>query len=336
MFAGTFVPQGWLLCDGSLLAIDGEHETLCGLIGEKYGTGPRSVALPDFRGRVPRHDPFEIGHRSGSESVGLVVDNLPTHSHGVAANNDLATYAEPGPVRVLATGNGPSDTLYADDDPTVTMAATSITATGNGDAHENRQPYLCLNFIICADGSYPSPDTGPPAQSVPMVGEVRAFGFDFAPRGWHTCDGQLLPQAQNTALFTVLSNTYGGDGHRHFALPYLNGRVPLGSGQGPGLSDYPLGEAGGIPTLHLTEAELPSHTHSLKALNNHGDKQGPERNVLARLSNAYQTNTTENLTSQPHSLRETGGWTAHNNMMPYLTLLFCIALEGILPQRPHH
>jgi microcystin-dependent protein len=171
----------------------------------------------------------------------------------------------------------------------------------------------------------------------PFVAEIRIFPFNFAPKGWAWCDGQLLPLSQNTALFSLLGTTYGGDGKSTFALPDLQGRAPMHPGQGPGLSLHDLGETGGSETVTLNESEIPSHSHSILAANFPGDIQSPTTAVaLARSSggNAYQTVVNQNLVPMsPSALAPAGGDQPHNNMMPYLTLYFCIALQGVFPPR---
>jgi microcystin-dependent protein len=174
----------------------------------------------------------------------------------------------------------------------------------------------------------------------PFVAEVRIFGFNFPPRGWAFCDGQLLPISQNTALFSLLGTTYGGDGKSTFALPNLQGSAAMSPGQGQGLSDRFLGESSGTETVTLLESEIPFHTHNMMALTQApGDLFGPTPNsnaVLARSNNgaAYNTNTTGPVQFAPQALTPTGGSLPHNNMQPYLTLNFCIALQGVFPQRP--
>jgi len=171
----------------------------------------------------------------------------------------------------------------------------------------------------------------------PFVAEIRIFPFNFAPKGWAWCDGQLLPLSQNTALFSLLGTTYGGNGKSNFALPDLQGRAPMQPGQGPGLSLHDLGETGGSDTVTLLESEIPSHSHTLRANSDFGDTQIPSPNrSLARSQNAaaYQSNTTQNLTAMSgQTLAPAGGDQPHNNMMPYLTFYFCIALQGVFPPR---
>jgi microcystin-dependent protein len=168
----------------------------------------------------------------------------------------------------------------------------------------------------------------------PFVAEIRVFPFNFAPRGWAWCDGQLLPLSQNTALFSLLGTTYGGDGKSNFALPDLQGSVPFHPGQGPGLGLYDLGEIGGTETVTLLESEIPVHTHVVQAsASDEAESNVPTGNSLTRAKlNIYSTNTTLKAMSF-NALAPTGGSIPHNNMMPYLTFYFCIALQGVFPPR---
>jgi microcystin-dependent protein len=167
----------------------------------------------------------------------------------------------------------------------------------------------------------------------PFVAEIRIFPFNFAPRGWAFCDGQLLPLSQNTALFSLLGTTYGGNGKSNFALPNLQGNVAMHPGQGPGLSLYDLGQTGGSDTVTLLESEIPAHTHQLRGQAAIGDSPVPTNNSLSRFTNGFQ-NTLSPLTPMaPEALPPAGGDQPHNNLMPYLTLSFCIALQGVFPPR---
>ena len=168
----------------------------------------------------------------------------------------------------------------------------------------------------------------------PFVAEIRIFGFQFAPRGWATCDGQLLPISQNTALFSLLGTTYGGDGKSTFALPNLQGSAPMHPGQGPGLSLHDLGETGGSETTTLLVSEIPVHPHSVVASQGDGLERTPGGQLLATgvTTSQYATpGATTPLAAQAVSVA--GGSQPHNNMQPYLTLLFCIALQGVFPPR---
>ena len=169
----------------------------------------------------------------------------------------------------------------------------------------------------------------------PFVAEIRIFAFNFAPVGWAFCDGQLLPISQNTALFSLLGTTYGGNGKSNFALPDLQDNVPMHPGQGPGLSLHDLGETGGTPSVSLLESEIPSHTHTLQANLLNADLAAPSpARVMARSSGGEAYHAATNLTQMaPQSLAPAGGDQPHNNEMPYLTFNFCIALQGVFPPR---
>ena len=170
-----------------------------------------------------------------------------------------------------------------------------------------------------------------------FVAEIRIFPFNFAPTGWAFCDGQLLPLSQNTALFSLLGTFYGGDGKSTFALPNLQGRAPMRTGQGQGLSERFLGEQGGAETVTLLVSEIPFHTHQLLAAGSDpAESNDPTNFALARSKNgnAYTTTLTPLAQMAFQALPPAGGGLPHNNMQPYLTLNFCIALQGIFPQRP--
>jgi microcystin-dependent protein len=169
----------------------------------------------------------------------------------------------------------------------------------------------------------------------PFVAEIRIFGFYFPPKGWAFCNGQLLPISQNTALFSLLGTQFGGDGKSTFGLPNLQGSVPVHQGQGQGLSQYFIGQTGGTETVTLLETEIPVHNHSMNANSSLGDNPNPSDHSLARYQNAYQSNTTQNLTQMAlQMLTITGGSQPHNNLQPYLVLNFCIAMQGVFPARP--
>ena len=169
----------------------------------------------------------------------------------------------------------------------------------------------------------------------PFVAEISIFPFNFAPRGWSWCDGQLLPLSQNTALFSLLGTTYGGNGKSNFALPDLQGSAPMHPGQGPGLSLHDLGETGGSETVTLLESEIPAHSHALRASSDPADVQQPSpARSLARSAPGFAYFTgSPNATLAPEALAPAGGDQPHNNMQPYLTFYFCIALQGVFPPR---
>ena len=171
----------------------------------------------------------------------------------------------------------------------------------------------------------------------PFVAEIRIFPFNFAPRGWAWCNGQLLPLSQNTALFSLLGTTYGGDGKSNFALPDLEGRAPMHPGQGPGLSLHDLGETGGSETVTLLESEIPGHPHTMRANTDFADVQvpSPARSIArSQNANAYKAPAGQPVVQlNPGALAPAGGDQPHNNLQPYLTLYFNIALQGVFPPR---
>ena len=168
----------------------------------------------------------------------------------------------------------------------------------------------------------------------PFVAEIRIFPFNFAPKGWAWCDGQLLPLSQNTALFSLLGTTYGGNGKSNFALPDLQGRAPMHPGQGSGLSLHDLGETGGSETVTLLESEIPAHSHSASASGRASTSRTPggqDPAFGAGLQMYGAPATTATLSFQ--ALAPAGGDQPHNNLQPYLTFYFCIALQGVFPPR---
>ncbi|HJU55500.1 MAG TPA: tail fiber protein [Pyrinomonadaceae bacterium] len=173
----------------------------------------------------------------------------------------------------------------------------------------------------------------------PFVAEIRIFPFNFAPKGWAWCDGQLLPLSQNTALFSLLGTTYGGNGKSNFALPDLQGRAPMHPGQGPGLSLHDLGETGGSETVTLLESEIPAHSHGWRASTDDGDLKAPTpsrslaRSIGGSLYKISSPSLPPLVNMAPEALPPAGGDQPHNNMQPYLTFYFCIALQGVFPPR---
>jgi microcystin-dependent protein len=170
--------------------------------------------------------------------------------------------------------------------------------------------------------------------SEPFIGEIRNFGFNFAPVGWAQCNGQLLPISQNTALFSILGTTYGGDGKSTFALPNLMGCVSMGAGQGPGLTLRDLGETGGSETVSLTTHQIPPHTHTASCNAAAGNQYAPAGNFWAQDaggSNEYGAAAQAQMA--PGAIGVSGGDQAHSNLQPYLVLNYCIALQGIFPSR---
>jgi microcystin-dependent protein len=171
----------------------------------------------------------------------------------------------------------------------------------------------------------------------PFIGQVCLFGFDWAPRGWAQCNGQLLSIAQNSALFSLLGTTYGGDGRTTFALPDLRGRVALNQGTNPSGSNYVIGQMAGTETVTLLPTQMPSHNHgaTLNASNGSIDAEEPSNALLAQ-GEFYTTTGAANQVMKAGAVTtaNAGGGAAHNNMQPFLALNYCISLQGIFPSRP--
>ena len=170
-----------------------------------------------------------------------------------------------------------------------------------------------------------------------FVAEIRIFPFNFPPTGWAFCQGQLMPISQNTALFALLGTTYGGDGKSTFALPDMQSNAPMQPGQGQGLSLRDLGEMSGSESVTLLVSEIPVHTHNIMVSADPGNVQIPVATAsIARAfgGSAYSTSNAGLVQMAPQTLAPAGGSLPHNNMQPYLSLNFCIALQGIFPQRP--
>jgi microcystin-dependent protein len=168
--------------------------------------------------------------------------------------------------------------------------------------------------------------------SEPFIGQIIMVGFTFAPRGWALCDGQILSIAQNTALFSLLGTTYGGDGRVTFALPDLRGRVPIHPGQGAGLSPYGLGESGGLEQVTLLATQMPAHNHPLIATNTEAGLTVPEGQLLAQ-SREVTYGAGAGVAMSPQAIGQAGGNQPHENRQPYLAVNFVIALQGIFPSR---
>lgn len=172
--------------------------------------------------------------------------------------------------------------------------------------------------------------------SSPFVGEIRMFGFNFPPLGFAFCNGQVMNISQNTALFSLLGTTYGGNGQSTFALPNLQGRAVMQTGQGPGLTNRDLGEIGGAPTIALGANELPQHTHGVSVaatVDASADRSNALGNVLAKPGDSSYATSGANSAMSPGSSSVAGSGFPHNNMQPFLVINFCIALQGVFPSR---
>jgi microcystin-dependent protein len=318
MVGFNFPPKGWALCDGQLLPIN-QYQSLYSLLGTTYGgDGKTTFALPDLRGRTPLHvgDGKPLGQKVGEEKHSLSTQEIPQHTHNLVASSAAADF--PIPTNNLLANSAPTELYHA---PANLQAANSgsVASVGSGAGHENMQPFLTINFCIALQGVFPPRNI---------------FAGNFAPRGWAFCDGQLLQISQNDALFSLLGTTYGGDGRTTFGLPDLRGRIPIHMGDGPGLTNRPLGSKGGQETVTVNSNELPTHTHPLQVTDDLGNSANPGTNVLAKAT-TFDSYINENpaSTMAPNAITSTGGSHAHDNIQPFLCLHFIISLFGIYPSR---
>lgn len=329
MFAGSNPPQGWEICQGQVVSI-AEYEALFDVIGTTYGgDGVTNFGVPDLRGRVPVHQGtnpdtgtnYPMGKTGGAQMVVLDGQSMPAHSHEFQATTAPGTQANPGN-SLLANSQGPQP--FIQEDPSGILDSSSVQPVGGGQAHDNRQPYLAINFMI---SMYPNQGAGVD----PFMGEITIFPYNFAPTGWAPCDGQLLTMSQHPELFSLLGKVYGGDGRSTFGLPNLQGSVPLGAGQGPGLDIYYRGQDGGEPFINLSLEQLPWHNHGIRAQTiDPGDNRIPTPNLYLGNTLMYSTARPTGTLSDA-ALAPTGNGVPHNNVMPYLPLTFCIAIDGIYP-----
>jgi microcystin-dependent protein len=171
--------------------------------------------------------------------------------------------------------------------------------------------------------------------SDPFVAEIRIFGFNFAPQGWALCQGQILSIAQNTALFSLLGTTFGGNGTSNFALPNMQGNIAIGQGQGPGLTDRILGESGGQQSVTLTSSQVPSHTHPATCNNAMGTVYDPAGEVWSQDAGGNQEYGSATVAGQmaPNAIMPAGGGQPHNNLQPFVVMNYGIALQGVFPAR---
>ena len=265
MFAGNFAPAGWMFCEGQLLPIS-ENETLFNLIGTTYGgDGQSTFALPDLRGRVPIHqgNGFILAETGGAEEITLTVQQIPAHTPP-AARRRRDRRDDGNPAGNVARATPAPSTPYVERRPTATPERRRDRAPSAAASRTPTSSRTCASTSSsrCSGSSRARPEEETMAD--PFVAEIRIFPFNFAPKGWAFCDGQLLPLSQNTALFSLLGTTYGGDGKSNFALPELQGNAPMHPGQGPGSRCTTSARRAGRETVTLLESEIPSHTHALQ------------------------------------------------------------------------
>jgi microcystin-dependent protein len=330
IFPYSFVPAGWLACDGQLLAISA-YPLLYAVVGTRYGgDGVTTFALPDLRGRSVVHPGNDVaeGSSGGTTTHALTSAELPSHAHAARASSAAADTAEPGAASFATT-----EQPHYGAAPQVALAPGAVASQGNGQPHDNMPPYLATTYAICVDGLDPR---GSAAEAAPVIGEVRVFAGGFTPEGWARCDGQTLPIAQNQALSSLLGVTYGGNGQTQFAVPDLRGASPVHVG-----ARYPLGQRGGAASVVLTSAQMPMHTHVLRAAaaGTGGTTGNPSGGVFAVAQRGrarellYRSGGSTDVT-MGGVVAPAGGGQAHPNRSPYLAMTMIIALTGIYPSRP--
>lgn len=350
----NFAPRGFADCDGQLLSI-ASYQPLFSLIGTTYGgNGTTNFQLPDLRSRVPNapSSPWPLGYQGGVEGVTLQFNEMPSHSHTMLATQTAASAATPAGNMLAVQAPRGSQAYTPNTVATLQPDLNVMTQSGGVAPHENRQPYLGMRFVIATmPGLYP---TGAQDQSYEIhehpenaypetqeefsvggdeafIGQLGLMGFNFAPRNWAKCDGQLLPIANYSALFSLIGTSFGGDGVTTFALPDLRSRVPIGIGQGPGLSSYQLGQRGGVETVSLTEDQTPAHNHQTQQGNAAASVSAPTNALISGLQN-ISNGDVPSVPMANQTIGSTGG-DAHSNIMPFQTINFCIALNGIYPSR---
>lgn len=339
MFASPAIPRGWTPLDGRSLP-QNEVPWWLGLIGDAFGATKGSVTLPDMRGRAPMGAPEGAGQglAAGTETVNLTLGQMPPHTHQIIAGTGDSVVPPArnyfGPVE----SNGPNApfNIYSSASPNIPLAAPTLSETGAGTGHENRQPLLAINFCICLQGGFPAMDKFL-TDDDGCLGEIRLFAFAVLPEYYLPCDGRLLQISEYTDLYALIGTTYGGDGQSTFALPNMSGRVPVGAGQGPGLSHYAVGAAAGCEQVKLETAQIPAHAHVASVSSLDASMQAPAPQATlgdVQPASLYQTADTTPSGLVPlndGSVQAAGESQPHTNIQPSLGLQFAICVRGTLP-----
>ncbi|HTV19506.1 MAG TPA: tail fiber protein [Polyangiaceae bacterium] len=323
-------PPGWLRCDGQLLTRT-QHTELFRVLGTRYGGDEHTTfALPNLQGRVALHPGggVSLGARGGEETHSLTLAEMPNHTHLLSASK----MATSNTAQHHFWGSLPGAYSSGNDEPDAAFGSSALAAVGDGEPHTNLQPYLVANYCIAITGAPPHPEGDVARATDGLIGEVRLFAGEQAPRGWVTCDGQLLSTRDHTPLYAILGTIYGGDGQSTFALPDLRGRVPLHEGQGSGLTPRALAESGGAAQVMLAQSELPMHSHIARCAtgSDQSDPEGALWSNSGQRENAFAP-VTDNTLMSPRSVEFVGGNAAHDNMQPYLGLHYILALDGTFP-----
>lgn len=364
LFAGDFAPHNWAFCDGRMLNI-GKNYYLFNIIGFLYGGSGDEFALPDLRGRTVigvnmkadgDKNKLIAGAKGGQEQITLTHDNLPEHSHTLKAGNIDADEESPkGTVFAKTKGTIEWDKRESKMAPVIStsyqsdvqnlkpMVPGTISMEGAGLAHNNIQPYLGSNYIICIEGIYIAPGSAEVMDGT--IGEIIPFAGNKAPVGWAFCEGQEVAISLNEGLFSIVGTKYGGDGRVTFGLPDLRLRVPIGLRDEPDQSKFYLGQQGGTATVNLSEEQMPRHKHDIHANDSKGDDYKAGSHFIAQsighqktdIDNTYVNNTylknDPDVNMAAESLSKTGSNTPHDNLQPYLACHYIICMAGLYPNR---
>jgi len=332
----NFAPTGWALCNGQLLSIS-QNAALFSLIGTYYGgNGTSNFALPNLQacvplgvGQGPGLSLRDIGETGGSASVTLLQTEMPAHNHSLRANASDGT--SNNPAGLVYASNAENDHVFSPAGGELSLGGNTISAAGGNQSHNNLPPYQVFNVCIALQGIFGS-------ASDPYVGEIKLFpGSIFGTlqdNGWRACDGSLLPISEYEVLYTLIGTTFGGNGVTTFALPDLRGRIPIGAGQGPGLTNRILGQMGGEETVTLTTNQIPAHSHTLNVSSQIGTTKNPVGNyIAANLEGVPQfaSGATESMSAS--GMSNAGGSQPHENMPPFLAINYMISLFGVYPSQ---
>lgn len=339
VFAGNYAPQGWLMCNGQTVSI-GTYSMLFSLIGTTYGgDGISTFALPNLCGRVPVGigqgtglQNYPLGSTGGSTTITYAEKNLPPHTHTVTLTTGNDAGNADTPVNTLpATTNSMAYSPESNTSMAYGTLSVTVGSTGTGSAQNNMQPYTGINYIIAEQGLYQMADD-------PYLGEIRLYVGSTVPNYWLPCDGRSLPVMSNSALYSLLGNSYGGNS-TNFNIPDLRGRVPVSQGTSSGM--YPVGNKGGEETQILTSTQMTLHTHSataaMQVYSGVGDSNTPNGTYPAvnpQRGNEFTGSGTNNSVLGNVNTYISGAGFPVSNIQPYCALQYIICTQGIFPSRP--
>jgi microcystin-dependent protein len=324
----TFAPVGWLICNGDIFPVS-KYPQLAAVLKDTYGgDGVNTFGVPNFNGRtaIGTGQGAGLTERKLNDMVGtpsetLTAEQMPAHSHNVRAVSKASSSAFSSNPEGNVWAKSMLDT-YSTEAPNTALDALAISPSQDkGLTHNNIQPSMCLNYIIDFEQGDVDLEY--------YMGEIRMFAGLTPPVGWHLCDGSLINIAEYPELFQLLGTRYGGDGVATFCLPDLCGRTAIGSSE-----TVPLGAKGGSETVTLSVAEIPTHSHTVKATGQNGTSSVPGENMLwanGGTAQPYASGAADSTLSAA-ALTTAGGGAAHNNMMPSLSINYMIGLNGADPR----